>query len=65
MEGTVGDAKEGLSLGVVGILAIALEKSKCRHEVALLQEVAGVWESELLLLLCTVDKARVSKCYCN
>ena len=51
MESTVGNAEKSLGLGVVGILVIALKKSKCRHEVALLQEVVGVWQPQFLLLL--------------
>ncbi len=36
MEGTVGDSEKGARFGVVGVLAIALEKAESRHEVALL-----------------------------
>ena len=51
MECTVSDTEKSTHLGVVGVLAIALQKSECRHEIALLQEVVSVWQSELLLLL--------------
>ena len=50
VEGAVGNAKECLGLGVVGVLAIALQKGESRHKVTLLQEVVGVWQSQLLLL---------------
>ncbi len=43
MEGAVGNAEEGLGLGIVGVLAVALEESEGRHEVALLQEVVCIW----------------------
>ena len=51
MECAISDAEEGFSLGVVGVFAIALEEGKGRQKVTLLQEVAGVWQSQLLLLL--------------
>ena len=56
MEGTVGNSEEGAELGVVGVLAIALQKSERCDEVALLEEVVSVWQSELLLLLKGKDR---------
>ena len=51
VEGAVSDAEECFRLGVVGVLAIALEKGQGRNEVTLLQEMARIWQSQLLLLL--------------
>jgi len=45
VESAVGDTEEGSSLGVVGVLAIALQESQGGYEVALLQEMVGVWQS--------------------
>lgn len=51
MEGTVGNSEKGARFGVVGVLAIALEKAESRHEVALLQKVVGIWQPHFFLLL--------------
>ena len=50
VEGAVGNAQESLRLGVVGVLAIALEQRKGRDEVTLLQEVVRIWQSQFFLL---------------
>ena len=51
VEGAIGNAQEGLRLGVVGVLAIALKQRQRCHEVTLLQEVVRIWQSQFLLLL--------------
>jgi len=50
VEGTVGNAEEGARFGVVGVLAIALQKAERGHEIALLQKVVGVWQPHFFLL---------------
>ena len=50
VEAAVGDAEEGARLGVVGVLAVALQKRQSGDEVALLQKVIGVWQAHLFLL---------------
>lgn len=50
VEAAVGDAEEGARLGVVGVLAIALQKREGSDEVALLQKVVGIWQAHLFLL---------------
>ena len=51
VEAAVGDAEEGARLGVVGVLAVALQKREGGDEVALLQKVVGIWQAHLFLLL--------------
>lgn len=50
MESAVGDSKQCAQLGVVGVLAIALQKGERGDEVTLLEEVVRVWQSQFLLL---------------
>ena len=50
MEAAVGDSEKGARLCVVGVLAVALQKGEGGDEIALLQEVVGVWQPQLLLL---------------
>lgn len=50
MEGAVGNSEKGARFGVVGVLAIALKKAECRHEVALLQKVVGIWQPHFFLI---------------
>lgn len=45
MEAAVSNTKKGAGLGVVGILAIALQKTESSHEVTLFQEMICVWKS--------------------
>ena len=45
MEGTVSNTKKGAGLGVMSVLAIALQKTESCHEVALFQEMICVWKS--------------------
>ena len=50
VEGAVGNSEEGSELGVVGVLAIALQKAERGHEIALLQKVVGVWQPHFFCL---------------
>ena len=50
VEAAVGDSEQGARLRVVGVFAIALQKGEGGDEIALLQEVVGVWQPQLLLL---------------
>ena len=50
VEAAVGDAEEGARLGVVSVLAVALQKREGGDEVALLQKVVRVWQAHLFLL---------------
>ena len=51
MEGAVCNAHEGSELRVMGILAVALKEAQGSDEITLLEEVTGVWEPHLFLLL--------------
>jgi len=43
MEGAIGDSKEGLRLGVMSVLAVALKERQSRNEITFLQKVIRVW----------------------
>jgi len=46
VESTVGYSKEGSGLRVVSVLTVALQESQSGDEVAFLQEMVGIWQSE-------------------
>lgn len=51
MEGAVGDSNKSAGLGVMSVLAIALQKAKGGDEVSLLEEMTSVWEPGFFCLL--------------
>jgi hypothetical protein len=50
MEGAIGDTEQGLELGVVSVLPVALQESQRGDEVTLFQKVIRVWQFQFFLL---------------
>ena len=58
MEGAVGNAEKSPRLRVMSVLAITLQKGERSDKIALLQEVASVWQPQLLLLYSNGERNR-------
>lgn len=61
VESAVGNTEKSSGLGIVSVFAIALEEGKGRQKVTFLQEVVGIWQSELLLGLKSKEANLVKK----
>ena len=51
MEGAIGDAEQRFRLRIVSVLAVTFKERQSCDKITFLQEVIGIWQPKLFLLL--------------